>query len=158
VALITRISLRNDSTANWLVNNSVVLLRGEVGFEYPQDEPVRMKVGDGITPWSQLPYFGGGLGINAIDKNVLKLDQENKLTILGFQEAEIGMSPVKGSNGQIVWTKLEAAELDSKIESLAEIVNSKVDLVYSEVNGEQVPWTLLSPQDKQKLDAIEEKA
>jgi hypothetical protein len=46
------------------------------------------------------------------------------------------MSPVKGQDGQLTWTKLEAAELDSKIESLAEVVNNKVDLIYSEVDGE----------------------
>ena len=46
------------------------------------------------------------------------------------------MSPIKGQNGQLIWTKLEAAELDSKIESLAEVVNQKVDMIYSEVNGE----------------------
>ena len=119
-----------------------------------------MKIGDGSSTWADLPYFSGNNDsvISAIDQNVLAFDSGNNLTLLGFQEAEAGMSPIKGQNGQLIWTKLEAAELDSKIESLAEVVNQKVNLIYSEVDGKQVPWTLLSPEDKTKLDAIEPNA
>ena len=119
-----------------------------------------MKVGDGLTTWADLPYFGESTGTlaNAIDENVLAFDAENKLTVLGFQEAEVGMTPMKSHGGQLIWTKLEAAELDSKIESLAKIVNQKVDMVYSEVDGEQVPWALMSPEEKDKLANMDPRA
>lgn len=55
----TRIVIRNDSTTNWLTNESAVLLKGEVGIEFLTDGKVKMKVGDGIKTWTQLPYFGG---------------------------------------------------------------------------------------------------
>lgn len=86
MALITRIILRNDSTANWLANSSAVLSRGEVGFEFPESGQAKMKIGDGVTTWSDLPYFGEGTGalVNAIDKKVLAFDAENQLTMLGF--------------------------------------------------------------------------
>ena len=54
----TRIVLRNDSSANWLTNDDVVLLKGEVGVEFVGDK-VKMKVGDGTKKWSELAYFGG---------------------------------------------------------------------------------------------------
>ena len=57
--LSTRIILRNDSTANWLANESQVLLKGEVGIEFQESGKVKMKIGDGVTPWSGLAYFGG---------------------------------------------------------------------------------------------------
>lgn len=57
--LNTRIVIRNDSTTNWLTNESTVLLKGEVGIEFLEDGKVKMKVGDGIKTWTQLPYFGG---------------------------------------------------------------------------------------------------
>lgn len=119
-----------------------------------------MKVGDGLTAWTNLPYFGESTGalVNAIDENALVFDTKNKLTVLGFQEAEVGMTPIKGHDGQLIWTKLETAELDSKIESLAEVVNQKVDMIYSEVDGEKIPWTLMSPEEKNKLANMDPKA
>lgn len=57
--LNTRIILRNDSTANWLTNESTVLLKGEVGIEFLADGKVKVKIGDGIKTWAQLDYFGG---------------------------------------------------------------------------------------------------
>lgn len=57
--LNTTIILRNDLTANWLANSSVVLKRGEVGIEFLADGKVKMKIGDGEKTWAQLSYFGG---------------------------------------------------------------------------------------------------
>lgn len=63
--LKTRIILRNDSTANWTANESTaVLLKGEIGIEFNPDadtagKKILMKIGDGITKWKDLPYFGG---------------------------------------------------------------------------------------------------
>lgn len=57
--LNTRIILRNDSSANWLINESQKLLKGEVGIEFLADGTVKMKVGDGVKTWAELPYFGG---------------------------------------------------------------------------------------------------
>ena len=119
-----------------------------------------MKIGDGVTSWVDLPYFGESIGApaDAVDKKVLAFDAENRLTMLGFQEAEIGMAPIKGQDGQLIWTKLETADLDSKIESLAQVVSQKVDMVYSEVDGERIPWTLMSPEEKHILANIDPKA
>ena len=57
--LNTRIVLRNDSTANWLANSSQVLLKGEVGIEFLSNGKVKMKIGDNVHTWAELPYFGG---------------------------------------------------------------------------------------------------
>ena len=66
--LKTRIILRNDSTSNWndAVTNAgdegVVLLKGELGIEFTADNKVKAKIGDGVTKWESLPYFGGEEG------------------------------------------------------------------------------------------------
>ena len=57
--LNTTIILRNDSTANWLANENVVLARGEVAIEFLANGKVKMKIGDGEKTWAQLSYFGG---------------------------------------------------------------------------------------------------
>ena len=51
--------LRNDGTAEWLTNDSVILLRGEAGVEFLTDGSIKMKVGDGVRTWAELPYIGG---------------------------------------------------------------------------------------------------
>lgn len=64
----TRLVIRNDSTNNWndAVANAgdagIVLLKGELGIEFTADNKVKVKVGDGVTKWEALPYFGGEEG------------------------------------------------------------------------------------------------
>jgi len=60
--LNTRIVLRNDTSANWLTNEDVVLLKSEVGVEFTADGKVKMKIGDGVKSWKELPYWGGEEG------------------------------------------------------------------------------------------------
>lgn len=58
--ITTRIVLRNDSTSAWeAVKETAVLLKGEVGIEFLSNGKVKMKIGDGVSTWSELSYFGG---------------------------------------------------------------------------------------------------
>lgn len=63
--LMTRIILRNDSFGNWeAVKDTVTLLKGEMAIEFNPDattegKKTRVKIGDGVHTWSELPYFGG---------------------------------------------------------------------------------------------------
>lgn len=52
-----RIQIRRDTSTNWTVNNPI-LLEGELGYE---TNTTYLKVGDGTTPWNDLPYWQGGL-------------------------------------------------------------------------------------------------
>jgi hypothetical protein len=68
----TRIQHRRGTTAEWNFNGgSVILGRGEYGIEfYDNSSPfagleVGFKVGDGVTPWSQLLYHRPDPGIKA---------------------------------------------------------------------------------------------
>lgn len=48
--------LRNDSMTNWNENaKSIILLKGEPGIEFVNGVP-KMKVGNGVSTWDQLPY------------------------------------------------------------------------------------------------------
>ena len=60
--LKTRVILRNDSTANWEASKSTVLLKGEVGIEFTTDNKAKIKVGDGVNTWENLPYLAGEEG------------------------------------------------------------------------------------------------
>ena len=47
------IQFKRGTAAKWYELN-LVLLSGQAGFEY---DTKKMKVGDGITPWRDLPYI-----------------------------------------------------------------------------------------------------
>lgn len=59
--LKTRILLRNDTAANWEANKTTVLKKGEVGIEIDTN---KMKIGDGVTAYGNLKYFGGEAALN----------------------------------------------------------------------------------------------
>ena len=87
MALITRIILRNDSTANWLANSSACPIKGaRLEFEFPESgQAVKMKVGDGLTTLTfPFPEKAWHTQPMLLTKNVLAFDAENKLTVLGF--------------------------------------------------------------------------
>ena len=52
-----RIKFRSDTAANWEANNPV-LLSGEIGITTDGTQTQKIKVGDGLTAWTELPYFG----------------------------------------------------------------------------------------------------
>lgn len=54
------IQLRNDTAANWAAANSVLAV-GEIGIEREADgHATGFKIGDGVTPWTDLPYAVNG--------------------------------------------------------------------------------------------------
>lgn len=72
----TTIQVRRDVSANWSVKNPT-LASGEFGYEL---DTVRLKIGDGVTPWNFLDYFagsggGGGSGSGTVTSvNVTSVD------------------------------------------------------------------------------------
>jgi len=52
-----RFELRRNTKLGWPSN--FVLLAGEPGTE---TDTGQMKIGNGVSTWSQLPYVGGGTG------------------------------------------------------------------------------------------------
>lgn len=53
--LNTRIVLCNDTTVNW-GSSSKIMLKGEMGIEFLDDGSTKIKYGDGVNVWSDLPY------------------------------------------------------------------------------------------------------
>ena len=49
----SKILLRRDTSTNWS-NNNPILSAGEIGFDTSVG---KHKIGDGTTPWNDLPYF-----------------------------------------------------------------------------------------------------
>ena len=54
-----RIIMRYNSTDGWAsLGSNSVLAKGEIGLEYiPGQSRPKMKIGNGISSWENLPYF-----------------------------------------------------------------------------------------------------
>jgi len=67
--MVTRIQLRRDSAANWTSTNPI-LDQGEPGYEISSSGSLgNLKIGDGSSRWSQLPYHSGLNGYVPIASN-----------------------------------------------------------------------------------------
>lgn len=118
--LYTRITNKNDTTANWNTEKPV-LLKGEIGVEF-DGKDTKLKVGDGVSSWDLLPYIKGTTGEapnnatitvqkNGVTVKTFTLNQATDETInitVPTTAVEVGAIPVteKGSNNGV-------AELDS---------------------------------------------
>lgn len=125
--LNTRIVLRNDSSVNYANALDLVLLKGEVGFEFTEAGKVKMKIGDGIKTWQELDYFGGE-ELNGDGASIVVADQ--KISIAGFADAAAGARLTKGEDGALVWEVPDT----STVEDLAARVTaleSKISTVYN---------------------------
>lgn len=57
-----RLQLRHDTASNWTLANPK-LLAGEVAIETDTN---RMKIGNGILNWNNLPYFPADSGLGSV--------------------------------------------------------------------------------------------
>lgn len=63
---MSTIKLRGDTASAWALVNPTLAAR-EVGLELDATgRTERYKIGDGVTPWGDLPYFGGGADAAAL--------------------------------------------------------------------------------------------
>jgi hypothetical protein len=58
---MTQPILQRRGTASEWTSTNYLLLEGEIGIELSADPtaPMQVKIGDGVTRWNSLPYFGG---------------------------------------------------------------------------------------------------
>ena len=179
--LNTRIVLRHDTTENWLANATQVLLKGEIGIEFLVDQSVKLKIGDGVKPWSELQYFGGegGKGVIVVgDGKTIKVDAETgTVSLYGVDGATTGQSPRIAADGSLEWfnqvgeyevqTVLEATlassaaakasvekivtESPTVVEKINTIVDGKVSTVYK-WKGSVQNYSELPAEDNQVGD------
>lgn len=129
----TVIILRNDSSANWLTNNSAILMRGEVGLEFLESGKVKMKIGDGIRSWQTLPYFGGETdtieaAVTALEIEVGKLNTDILALMTRTATVEEKLDNV--------YTKEEVNSLVSTLYRVKGSVNSYTELPFDPMVGD----------------------
>lgn len=91
--LKTRILLRNDTEANWKANKTTVLKKGEIGIEIDTN---KMKIGDGVTAYGNLKYFGGEAALN------FEVFPKGKTTDIEAINAAVGDTEIHNGDTAIV--------------------------------------------------------
>lgn len=113
VELKTKILLRNDVASNWAIANPI-LLKGEIGIERDTN---KLKIGDGVKSWTQLPYFGGEV---KLDGTSIAYTTDGKIGMAGIDGAGVGYTPIADGDGGIVWVKPS----ETTVEGLSATVNA----------------------------------
>lgn len=76
ITLNTRIQLRNDTEANWLlVADTAIPLVGEICITNDGEHKGQFKIGDGVTTWGALPYANSGADIQ-VDASQVMFSQD----------------------------------------------------------------------------------
>lgn len=119
----TTFLLRRGTTAAWEEANPV-LAYGEPGYE---KDTGKLKIGDGDTPWSQLPYVGDGDSVLEVDNQSIEINEEGKVSLYGFSDAEIGQMPIIGQDGNLEWIAMPSVEqlqeLEERVDAVEEAIN-----------------------------------
>lgn len=74
--LQARFQLLGDTTATWASNSHKVLLKHEPGIELLENGKAKIKIGDGVKSWGELPYFGDEVNLDEV-WSAIKQAQEN---------------------------------------------------------------------------------
>ncbi len=120
--LNTIITSRNDSKTNWQTANPV-LLKGEIAIEFDpahdsNSYTVKMKVGDGVNNYNDLPYVAGEpIALPAPDGTSI-VNDNNVWKLAGFDAATADKFPVKRITSNVAsveWVALPShlADLDT---------------------------------------------
>jgi hypothetical protein len=116
--LKTKIYLRNDVKSNWTQANPV-LGKGEIGIEIDTN---KIKIGDGVSTWSNLEYFRGNI---LVDDKSIALNEQGAVTIKGINDVGSGYTLVSDGNGGVAWSKPS----ETTVEGLSALISALDDRV-----------------------------
>lgn len=94
------LQLKRGTAERWYTVNPILAI-GEPGFVYDDN---KLKIGDGVTPWNELPYIGGsnGEGVNLVPVDGSLIIKDNTIDV-GIS-AEPGNALTKKADGLYVGT------------------------------------------------------
>ena len=140
--MATQIQIRRDTSTNWTANDPT-LSEGEVAYE---TDTQKLKVGDGVTAWTLLPYFTGsggvtdvlgGAGLTASGTGVVTLDVGAGTGItVNADDIAVDMTAFSTTNlseGTNLYHT--AARVDAEIADYSGSINTAGDITAATLNG-----------------------
>ena len=156
--LNTRIALKSDTTANW-AKSTLVLLKGEQAIEITESGAYKIKIGDGVKTFAELPYatmtpeaISALIGDGSVQNVTLASGTNNgtlKLTVDGTTTDNIavkGLGSAAYTNTSAYATAAQGAKADAAMPKAGGTFTGTVTLAAD-------PTDALQPTTKQYVDA-----
>ena len=124
--LNTIFKLKRGIASRWAEVNPI-LQQGEPGFVIDLN---RLKIGDGQTPWNDLPYLDNE---QLLADNETIVIENNVIKLKGFIEAQVGAQLCKNANGELEWIVPSTDTVDKLIVTVETLKTEMLD-VQSDVN------------------------
>lgn len=144
-----KIVLRNDAIANW-EGSTLILAKGEPAIGFDEEGAAKLKIGDGKSTWSQLPYViskaeGGDIVIpediqeqmdalnalvNSFDTRIQNAEADVGAAVLTAEAAEAGVEELRQEMTAFSEAQSAAqAEIKDIVDSNAAIVEEMSNVV-----------------------------
>ena len=138
---------RGQSTT--FTEKNLTLYAGEPGFEL---DTKRLKIGDGTTPWNELPYINEDCVLSGDGKSIIVND--NVLSLMGLDSALEGQSIRKNAQGQLEWyTPADSSDYQTLMDLINKKANSETVYTKEEIDKK---FTNLFDGSPDHLDSIKE--
>lgn len=121
-----RIQFRRDSSTNW-TNTNPILAQGEIGLEL---DSLRIKMGDGVTEWNDLPYGLNGQEVELrVDSGYIQWkyeDEEEWTNLVALEDLKGDEIELQVTGTHIQWKYIGEEDWINLIE-LSELKGDKGD-------------------------------
>lgn len=153
IYLTGRISYREDTLENWEANNPV-LERGEPAIIRDGEGSNWLKIGDGTTPWNELPYKQGPKGDAYILTEADKNDIANIVEDLTTTYVDNAVANIVGSAPETLDTLNELATALGEDPNFATTVANQIGNKVDKQEGKGLSTNDFTTEEKEKLKNI----
>ena len=125
----TIIQFRRDSQANLeSVADTLVLRAGEPCVTLDGADKGKIKIGDGVTTWGQLPYLSGDTTVQVVADEKSIHNTDGIIALMGYNTATEGQQAKKGADGLLEWftpsvSDAQLAQMQTNVASVMDIIN-----------------------------------
>lgn len=119
--LNTVFKLKRGTSSRWAEVNPI-LQQGEPGFIIDEN---RLKIGDGVTAWNDLPYLDNE---QLLADNETIIIENNTIKLKGFIEAQVGAQLCKNANGELDWVVPSTEAIDGVVSIVTTLQTEMLDI------------------------------
>lgn len=125
----TIIQFRRDTQANLeAVADTLVLRAGEPCVTLDGADKGKIKIGDGVTAWGQLPYLSGDTTVQVVADEKSIHNADGIIALMGYDTATEGQQVKKGADGILEWftpsvSDTQLGQMQTDVASVMDIIN-----------------------------------